>query len=277
MFYTTRTISRWFAGITLCLFTSLACSKGGDSPNTPNACAGVTVNITAAIANASPGQSNGKIEASAAGGSGSVSFSLNGGAFQISGVFNNLAKGSYSITAKYTNGCTGAANFQVNETDPCANTITVTATSTSSDPCNAGGTVTLTATGSAGFTYSINNVTFQSSNVFENVAVGSYTASAKDNTGCSKATTITVSPVATGPLFQSVRALVTANCAISGCHAGTQSPNFTVDCNIIINKALIKARAVDGTPSFMPPTGPLPITERNKISEWINAGGRFTD
>lgn len=80
-----------------------------------------------------------------------------------------------------------------------------------------------------------------------------------------------------GPKYQAVKALINTNCAISGCHAGTQSPNFTVDCNIINNKLLIKARAVDGIPSFMPPTGPLPVSERNKITEWINAGGRFTD
>ncbi len=80
-----------------------------------------------------------------------------------------------------------------------------------------------------------------------------------------------------GPKYQAVKALISTNCAISGCHAGTQSPNFTLDCNIINNKALIKARAVDGIPSFMPPTGQLSANDKNKISDWINAGGRFTD
>ena len=80
-----------------------------------------------------------------------------------------------------------------------------------------------------------------------------------------------------GPKYQAVKALINTNCALSGCHAGMQSPNFTNDCNIINNKALIKARAVDGIPSFMPPTGQLPQTEKNKIIDWINAGGRFAD
>jgi hypothetical protein len=80
-----------------------------------------------------------------------------------------------------------------------------------------------------------------------------------------------------GPKYQAVKALISSNCALSGCHAGTQAPNFTDDCNIINNRLLIKARAVDGIPSFMPPTGPLPISERNKITDWINAGGRYTD
>jgi len=80
-----------------------------------------------------------------------------------------------------------------------------------------------------------------------------------------------------GPKYQAVKALISTNCAISGCHAGAQSPNFTNDCNIINNKALIKARVVDGIPSFMPAAGPLPTSEKNKITEWINAGGGFTD
>ena len=80
-----------------------------------------------------------------------------------------------------------------------------------------------------------------------------------------------------GPKYQAVKALISTNCAISGCHAGAQSPNFTSDCNILNNKTLIKARAIDGIPSIMPPTGQLPQSEKNKIMDWINAGGEFTD
>jgi hypothetical protein len=53
--------------------------------------------------------------------------------------------------------------------------------------------------------------------------------------------------------------------------------NFTVDCNIVLNKDRIKARAIDGNPSIMPPTGALPQADKDKITNWINAGGRFTD
>jgi uncharacterized membrane protein len=53
--------------------------------------------------------------------------------------------------------------------------------------------------------------------------------------------------------------------------------NWTVDCNIVANKDRIKARAVDASPSAMPPTGLMPASERQKITDWINAGGKFTD
>ena len=79
-----------------------------------------------------------------------------------------------------------------------------------------------------------------------------------------------------GPLFTAVKTLMQANC--QSCHNGSNAnggKDWTVDCNIVANKARIKARAVDeGT---MPPTGPLPQSEKDKITAWINAGGRITD
>jgi hypothetical protein len=53
--------------------------------------------------------------------------------------------------------------------------------------------------------------------------------------------------------------------------------NWTVDCNIVNFKDRIRERAVNGNPSVMPPTGSLPASEKLKITNWINAGGRFTD
>ena len=51
--------------------------------------------------------------------------------------------------------------------------------------------------------------------------------------------------------------------------------NWKVDCNIVANKDRIKIRAVEqGT---MPPTGALPQSEKDKITAWINAGGKITD
>jgi uncharacterized membrane protein len=79
-----------------------------------------------------------------------------------------------------------------------------------------------------------------------------------------------------GPLFTSVKGLMQANC--QSCHNSSTlngGMDWTVDCNIVTYKDRIKARAVDlGT---MPPTGPLPQSEKNKITAWINAGGRITD
>jgi len=81
-----------------------------------------------------------------------------------------------------------------------------------------------------------------------------------------------------GPKFQAVKSLVGSSCALSGCHvspANAGGINFETNTNIVSNKLLIKAMAVDmGT---MPPNGQLQAADKAKITDWINAGGRITD
>ncbi|MBE7172146.1 MAG: hypothetical protein INR73_16280 [Williamsia sp.] len=80
-----------------------------------------------------------------------------------------------------------------------------------------------------------------------------------------------------GTLFTAVKTLIQQRCV--SCHNNTISNggmNFTVDCNIITNQALIKSVAVDQ--NIMPPVGgPLSQTDKNKITAWITAGGAITN
>ncbi|HMR92047.1 MAG TPA: hypothetical protein PKC69_07025, partial [Chitinophagaceae bacterium] len=81
---------------------------------------------------------------------------------------------------------------------------------------------------------------------------------------------------AAGPLFTAVRSMMATNC--QSCHNNTIANggmNWTIDCNIVINKDRIKTKAVDE--GSMPPTGPLSQADKDKITNWINAGGRYTD
>lgn len=91
----------------------------------------------------------------------------------------------------------------------------------------------------------------------------------------------TVTP---GPLFISTRSIIQTNCAVSGCHTGTNAQNginFSNDNTIVAQKARIKVRAVDqaGTANQMPPPpqAPLSASEQQKITDWINAGGAITN
>lgn len=83
-----------------------------------------------------------------------------------------------------------------------------------------------------------------------------------------------------GPLFSAARDVIRNNCAVSGCHTGSNAQsgiNFSDDCQIVSQKGRIKIRAIDGVPTPMPPSGLLPASERNKITEWLNAGGTFAN
>ncbi len=277
-----KTLLKSLSFIACLALVVFSCSKGdGGGGSSSNNCSGISISVTATVTDADAGSANGALSATATGGIGTITYSINGGAFQSSGNFNGLAKGSYTVTAKDGKGCTGSASFTVNENNACAgSTITVSATSTSSDPCSASGSITATAGGGTTFTYSLNGGAFQSSNIFSNVAAGVYTVTAKDGVGCSKNTNVTVAATTAGPLFTAVKGVVSANCALSGCHSGsspTGGINFTVDCNIVNNKERIKARAIDGNPSIMPPTGSLPQSDKDKITAWITAGGKFSD
>ena len=259
-----------------------SCSKGGSSGTPPNPCTGVSITVNGTTTNpTSAASSDGSINASASGSSG-FTFSINGGAFQSSGNFTNLAAGSYSIVAKNGSSCTGTASFTLTAPNLCAGvTITVTNTVTTTTPCETNtGTLSATASGgAAGFTYSINGGAFQTSNLFSGLAAGNYTVTAKDVNGCTGVSAAsTVSNLPAGTLFSAVRTLVQDNCVT--CHNAANANGgmiFSVDCNIVINKDRIKARAVDGNPSPMPQGGLLPASERQKITDWINAGGKFTN
>lgn len=163
--------------------------------------------------------------------------------------------------------------------DPCAGkTITITPTVVSPTACGAEGSITIAATGSTGFTYKLNSGgTYQTAAVFNNVNAGAYTVFVKDAAGCEKSISVTVSSEGTaGPFFTAVESLISTKC--QSCHNNSVQNggmNWEVECNIVTHKANIKNRAVDlGT---MPPTGPLTQAEKDIITNWINAGGNYTD
>ncbi|MEO5595395.1 MAG: SprB repeat-containing protein [Chitinophagaceae bacterium] len=188
-------------------------------------------------------------------------------------IFNACSKGS--STAAPADPCTGV-------------TVVVTLSPAPTDAGSSNGSITATATGGTGFTFSLNNGTFQASGVFNNLAAGKYAITAKNANGCSSSASSTVVAKAIacagqtpGPFFTAVKAILTTNCAVTGCHNGTQSPDYRVDCTIVDYADLIKLRAVDQASTAdqmpQPPRMPLVQADRDKINAWIAAGKRITD
>lgn len=261
-------------------------SKGSSVPGNP--CSNVTITVTGTFTHSSgPGISDGSIAATASGGSG-FTFSINGGAYQPNGNFTGLAAGTYLVTAKDSRGCTGTASFTINANDPCATqSFTVSATVVSATPClnTPNGSITVTTSGGgSGFTYNLNGGAFQSSPTFTNLAANTYTVGAKESGGCVKTASISVTASAAGPLFAAVKTILTANCALSGCHIGANPSgglDFSQECQIVTNGARIKVRAVDnfggGQQMPPPPNAGLSANDRTTITNWINAGGQYAN
>ncbi len=249
-----------------------------------NPCTGVTITVSLTKVDPTTGQSNGSITATATGGTG-FTYSLNGGAFQASGIFSGLGAGTYTITAKSSAGCLGTAQITLVGTNPCnAIAIIISTTTTNYTPCTTpnSGSITITASGSSGFTYNLNGGAYQASNTFTALAAGTYTVGVKDVNGCTKTATAIVGITPKGPLFTNMRSLISTRCNGSGCHMNGQTTsgyNFDNDCSIVtywnqINQSCVTYQLV------RMPKSPQPLltaAEKLVITNWITAGHRYTD
>jgi hypothetical protein len=249
-----------------------------------NPCNGVTINVTLTKVDPSTGSSNGSITATATGATG-FTYSLNSGVYQTSGTFNGLAAGTYSVTAKSTAGCLGTSQITLVATNPCATTnITITTVIVNNTACvtPVSGKITVTATGSSGFTYNLNGGAYQASNIFSALSAGNYTVGVKDLNGCTKTASAAITNIQSGPLFTQMRTLISTRCNGSGCHMNGGSAagyNFDPDCNIVTYWNQINRSCVLYTMVKMPksPQALLTAAEKQKITDWINAGHRYSD
>jgi large repetitive protein len=237
----------------------------------------ITVTTTT-VPSAGPTVANGSITCTAAGGTSPYTYSLNGGAF-LGAVFNNLLPTTYNVTAKDANGILSASTPVVVSFVPCP-TITINTAVVGSELCAPAnvGQITVTASGSTGFMYKEGTNAYQSSNIFPALIAGSYIIGVRDANGCENTRSVTVSNLPQGPLFTNVKAILATNCAFAGCHAGANPQsgiNFTIDCEIVSRKDRINARAV--VAGTMPPSGAISAADKQKITDWINAGGKYSN
>lgn len=70
--------------------------------------------------------------------------------------------------------------------------ITVSASATATYSGGNTGTITATASGGTSYTYSLDDITYQSENTFSGLSIGTYTVYAKDISGCKSYTTVAV-------------------------------------------------------------------------------------
>lgn len=225
-----------------------------------------TVTITdVQTENSDCGASNGSILVTAQGGTGNLMYSLNNGSTQNTGAFSPLSSGTYSIKVTDSNGCVKNVTATISDN----NGITINSINKTVAGCgtSVGGITIFVSGGDGNYSYSIDGTNFQGSNNFTGLANGNYTVTIKDNTGCKTSAAVVV---ISGVSFQqSIRAIIDANCAISGCHVGAGRQDFRQLSVIQSNANGIKSRIKSGS---MPKTGSLTSQEIELIVCWVDDG-----
>ena len=137
------------------------------------------------------GDAAGEVAIAAAGGAGTLAYSLDGITWQSSNSFTGLVAGDYTAWVKDAGGCTNTDDFQVNEPDAIVlNGGSLNVTCYGAED----GQIAGSATGGVGsFTYSLDGITYQSTGLFTGLSGGFYTLYAKDGNDCVEFTFISIS------------------------------------------------------------------------------------
>lgn len=178
---------------------------------------------TASAATTGCNATTGCITVTATLGQAPFTYSLDGGPFQASNVFCNVALGSHIVTIKDNQGCT--KDIPVTLSTGASLTATTATTKTSS--CAPTGTITVTAGGSSAtpYGYQLNGGPSQPGNVFSGLAAGTYAITITDAAGCNMTVNATVAS------FPAVTATVTTT--PSGC----APPSGTITTTILTGTA----------------------------------------
>ncbi|MBI1267310.1 MAG: T9SS type A sorting domain-containing protein [Cryomorphaceae bacterium] len=148
------------------------------------------------------GNANAVITGTPAGGTGAFTYSLASNMSNPTStpVFSDLTPGLYTVYAVDANGCTGQST-SLNVTQPLAVQVNVSSSAAASCSDSSDGIIVCVGFGGAGgIQYSLDNINFQTSNIF-NIGPGTYTIYGVDVNGCADTSNSPVtisSPAAVG-------------------------------------------------------------------------------
>ncbi len=222
------------------------------------------------VENTECGLDEGVIVVQAEDGQESLVYSINGETFTTDNIFRNLAAGTYNLVARdMATGCESQIQTQeiLNEGG-----LQINVASLEKNTCgNSNGRISVSQeNGVAPIQYQLNDGEFQTDNIFEGLGSGTYQINAIDANGCeSFISNIEISSETS--LTDHVQPIIMVNCAVSGCHNGSVSPNLESKEAIINNSSRIKSRTGSGT---MPPAGRTDLSDEqiNLIACWVDEG-----
>lgn len=181
--------------------------------------------------NGTCGTASGVIVASATGGLLPLSYNIDGGAFQSTGSFINLAAGTHTIVVKDATGCSSSQSATIS--NPGSGTAPTDVTFTIRDvlPCTGGLGKIKNLKGVPGgggntYTFSLDFGPYTTSNQFTNVSIGTHTVTAKNQNGCTvtRLATIGTGIPATATAVATSTACNTSNGTITITGVGANTP-----------------------------------------------------
>ncbi len=210
------------------------------------------------------GLSSGRIEISATGGLPPWQYKLGEGNLQPGGFFDDLRAGTYVITVIDSRGCSGLVEVAVKN----ATGLNVAVDATPSGCRTNDGAITVHASGGAPpYRYSLDGADLAGLNMFGNLGQGAHSLRIVDEEGCEVVQEVLVP---SGVSFVgTVRPVIEANCAVTGCHNGTQFPDLRSFLVIREYASLIKVQVVSRN---MPLEGTLSENEIRAIACWVDDG-----
>ena len=129
----------------------------------------------------------------------SLEFSIDGGTtYSNSSIFTTLPEGNYDVVVQYSFGGSICSSIPQTVTISSPEPLDGTAILTANYTCTSGGTITVSGVsgGTPPYTYSIDGINFQSSNMFTGLSNGNYTINVQDSSSCIFITnTITIDPL----------------------------------------------------------------------------------
>lgn len=207
---------------------------------------------------------DGSLEVRASGGSGSYRYKLVGGSEQNSGVFSNLGAGVYEITAVDANNCADTLEVSVQN----ANGMNISFDTQPSGCNGSDGTLSVTASdGTSPYQFKLNGGQATTTSTFSGLQSGEHELVVTDAAGCEVSQSVRVT---SGVSFQaSISPIISNDCAVSGCHNGSQAPDLRTFKNIQDNASRIKTVTGNGR---MPMGGTLTQNEIDMIACWVDDG-----
>jgi len=181
------------------------------------------------------------------------------------GIFEGLLAGIYDVTVADSVGCTQEVSVTIaNLTGVNLDEIL----STDAGCGTADGSIEIFVTGGVEpYAFSLNSGVPQEDNLFEGLGLGSYDVLITDASGCEITQQVEIETAIS--YEATIKPIIETNCAISGCHNGSVSPDLRTFGSIQASASRIKARTSDRS---MPRGRTLTQTQIDQIACWVDAG-----